>query len=135
MVLMDHGERRDLPRPVRVQLLQPARPRREQGAAPHHQHRRDERATWGWSVTTGSPQGVDLATEKEPAFKRHATEKGDFVWQMGASLAAESLATGKELLITPEHALHVLEVMQAGPRVAGHGPARRSFSRRSSGRW
>ena len=59
------------------------------------------------------PQGVDVATEKEPAFKRHATEKHGFVWQMGASLAAESLASGKGLLITPEHALHVLEVMQA----------------------
>ncbi len=32
---------------------------------------------------------------------------------MGASLAAESLATGKQLLITPEHALHVLEIIQA----------------------
>jgi predicted dehydrogenase len=59
------------------------------------------------------PQGVDVATEKEPAFKRHATERHGFVWQMGASLAAESLASGKSLLITPEHALHVLEVMQA----------------------
>ena len=52
------------------------------------------------------PQGVDLATEQQPEFKRYATEKGDFVWQMGASLASEALATGKELLITPEHALH-----------------------------
>ncbi len=59
------------------------------------------------------PRGVDVATQKEPNFKRHAIEKGDFVWQMGASLAAESLATGKKLLITPEHALHVLEVIQA----------------------
>ena len=33
--------------------------------------------------------------------------------QQGASLAAECLATGKELLITPEHALHVLEIMAA----------------------
>lgn len=59
------------------------------------------------------PRGVDLATVAEPGVKRHATEKGDFVWQMGASLAAEALATGKDLLITPEHALHVLEVIQA----------------------
>ncbi len=29
----------------------------------------------------------------------------------GASLAAGYLATGKELLVTPEHALHVLEIM------------------------
>ena len=32
---------------------------------------------------------------------------------MGAALAAECLATGKEILITPEHALHVLEIIQA----------------------
>lgn len=59
------------------------------------------------------PQGVDLATDKAPEFKRHVTDAAGFVWQMGASLAAESLATGKELLITPEHALHVLEIIQA----------------------
>jgi predicted dehydrogenase len=59
------------------------------------------------------PQGVDVATEDQPNIKRHATEKREFVWQMGASLAAESLATGKRLLITPEHALHVLEIIQA----------------------
>jgi predicted dehydrogenase len=59
------------------------------------------------------PRGVDLATKDEPTPKRHVTDKGDFVWQMGASLAAESLATGTELLITPEHALHVLEIIQA----------------------
>jgi predicted dehydrogenase len=59
------------------------------------------------------PQGVDLATRDQPEYKRHATDKGDFVWQMGASLAAGCLATGKELLITPEHVLHVLEVIQA----------------------
>jgi predicted dehydrogenase len=38
---------------------------------------------------------------------------GNFVWEMGASLAAECIAKGKDMLITPEHALHVLEVMQA----------------------
>lgn len=59
------------------------------------------------------PQGVDLATANEPKFQRHSTDKGDFVWQMGASLAAQSLAQGTDLLITPEHALHVLEIMQA----------------------
>lgn len=59
------------------------------------------------------PRGVDLATAAEAAFKRHATDKGGYEWQMGASLAAECLATGKEFLVTPEHALHVLEVIQA----------------------
>ncbi|MDX1963488.1 MAG: Gfo/Idh/MocA family oxidoreductase [Pirellulales bacterium] len=60
-----------------------------------------------------APQGVDLATEDQPQPQRHATDAGDFVWQMGASLAARTLATGENLLITPEHALHVLEIMQA----------------------
>ena len=101
---------------------------------PHgHDGSKEQRHTVTIVGTTGyiglvgydwEPQGVDVATEKEPTFKRHATEKGDFVWQMGASLAAESLATGKALLITPEHALHVLEVMQADARVPGHGPPR-----------
>lgn len=59
------------------------------------------------------PQGVDLATDKAPEFKRHVPDAAGFVWQMGASLAAESLATGRDLLINPEHALHVLEIMQA----------------------
>jgi predicted dehydrogenase len=59
------------------------------------------------------PHGVDVATEAEPGYNRFAVEKEGFVWQMGASLAAESLATGKEILITPEHALHVLEIIQA----------------------
>jgi predicted dehydrogenase len=59
------------------------------------------------------PLGVDVATEAKPEYTRHVTDRGDYSWQMGASLAAESLATGRELLITPEHALHVLEVIQA----------------------
>jgi predicted dehydrogenase len=59
------------------------------------------------------PHGVDLATKDEPTLKRHVPDKGDFVWQMGASVAAECLATGKEILITPEHALHVLEIIEA----------------------
>ncbi|MBN1466884.1 Gfo/Idh/MocA family oxidoreductase [candidate division KSB1 bacterium] len=59
------------------------------------------------------PQGVDLATEEEPAFARHIIENSNFVWQMGASRVAECLVTGNEPLMTPEHALHVLEIIQA----------------------
>ncbi|HYE17729.1 MAG TPA: Gfo/Idh/MocA family oxidoreductase [Tepidisphaeraceae bacterium] len=60
-----------------------------------------------------APHGVDLSTETEPATKRHAGEKHDYVWQQGASLAAECLATGKEPPFTPEHALHVVEILTA----------------------
>jgi predicted dehydrogenase len=59
------------------------------------------------------PLGVDLATQSEPTYKRHATDAKGYVWQQGASLAAETLATGKEWLFTPEHALHVVEIIVA----------------------
>ncbi|MFO0843604.1 MAG: Gfo/Idh/MocA family oxidoreductase [Gemmataceae bacterium] len=90
---------------------------------PHgHDGRKEQRHTVSIVGTTGymglvgydwEPRGVDLATRGQEELRRYATDKGDFVWQMGASLAAGALAAGKELLIRPEHALHVLEVIQA----------------------
>jgi predicted dehydrogenase len=59
------------------------------------------------------PLGIDLATQEKPQFERHATDSGGYVWQQGASLVAECLATGKEPLFTPEHALHVVEIIVA----------------------
>ena len=60
-----------------------------------------------------APLGVDLATKDEPAIRRHAKDAEGYIWQQGAALAAECLATGRELLVTPEHALHVLEIITA----------------------
>jgi predicted dehydrogenase len=59
------------------------------------------------------PLGVDLATKDAPRLKRYVTDADGYLWQQGAALAAECLATGRELLVTPEHALHVLEVITA----------------------
>jgi predicted dehydrogenase len=60
-----------------------------------------------------APLGVDLATKSDPELKRHVRDAEGYVWQLGAALAAECLVTGKELLVTPEHALHVLEIITA----------------------
>ena len=68
-----------------------------------------------------APQGVDLATREEAKLRRHATDAGGYLWQRGAALAAECLATGKELLVTPEHALHVLEIMTAARESSATG--------------
>ncbi len=60
-----------------------------------------------------APQGVDFATHKQPKTERHATDAQGYIWQQGAALAAECLVTGRELLVTPEQALHVLEIITA----------------------
>ncbi|MCZ7640504.1 MAG: Gfo/Idh/MocA family oxidoreductase [Verrucomicrobia bacterium] len=60
-----------------------------------------------------APLGVDLATHDAPKLERHATDAQGYVWQQGAVLAAECLVTGRELLVNPEHALHVLEIITA----------------------
>ncbi len=60
-----------------------------------------------------SPFGVDLATPDHPQLQRYATDTKGYVWQEGATVIAEAMATGKEPRINAEHALHVLEVIQA----------------------
>jgi len=67
------------------------------------------------------PLGVEIATEDSPKLERHVTDALGYVWQQGASLAAECLVTGKELLVTPEQALHVLEVITAARESAATG--------------
>jgi len=60
-----------------------------------------------------APLGVDLATHEARELKRHVVDDQGYAWQNGAAMAAASLVTGKEMRVTPEHALHVLEIMVA----------------------
>jgi predicted dehydrogenase len=60
-----------------------------------------------------APFGVDMATVDNEKTVRYVPDPGPYVWQQGASVISESLVTGIEPLINAEHALHVLEVMQA----------------------
>lgn len=59
------------------------------------------------------PLGVDVATDKSPEFTRNVIDAQGYVWPQGASMVAECLATGNEPLFTPEHALHVVDIMCA----------------------
>lgn len=68
-----------------------------------------------------APLGVDFATKDAPDLKRFVTDPEGYSWPLGASLAAECLATGKELLVTPEHGLHVLEVITAARESSATG--------------
>ena len=67
------------------------------------------------------PHGVDLATKDSPKFERHATDAQGYIWQQGAALAAECLVTGRELIVTPEQALHVLEIITAARESSATG--------------
>lgn len=74
---------------------------------------------WGTGGNMGlvgydwAPFGVDLATTEQEAAIRFETDAKNYVWQEGASKACEVLATGKEMPVTAEHSLHVLEVIEA----------------------
>jgi predicted dehydrogenase len=74
---------------------------------------------WGTKGNMGllgydwAPFGVDVATSYTEPPVRSVEDPGTYVWQQGASVIAESLVTGKEPLIAAEHALHVLEIIEA----------------------
>ena len=68
-----------------------------------------------------APLGVDFASKESPKLDRHVKDAEGYIWQQGAALAAECLVTGKELLATPEHALHVLEIITAARESSATG--------------
>jgi predicted dehydrogenase len=79
-----------------------------------------------------APQGVDVATRQRPTLERHAPDAKGYIWQQGGALAAECLATGRELLVTPQQALHVLEIITAARESQESG---RRVALTSSFRW
>jgi predicted dehydrogenase len=82
---------------------------------------------WGTKGNLGlvgydwAPFGVDIATLDHETPVREVPDAGTYVWQQGASVIAEALSTGKEPLINAEHALHVLEVIEAARKSGSTG--------------
>lgn len=74
---------------------------------------------WGTKGNMGlvgydwAPFGVDLATTSAETPVRYAEDTGTYVWEQGATVISESLLKNVEPLINAEHALHVLEVIEA----------------------
>jgi predicted dehydrogenase len=60
-----------------------------------------------------APWGVDMVTKDNEKSQRFLPDPGTYVWQEGASKISEALINGTEPLINVEHALHVLEVIEA----------------------
>jgi predicted dehydrogenase len=69
-----------------------------------------------------APSAVDMATfDQDEKTIRYAKDTGKYVWQEGASVIAESLATDTEPLIQVEHSLHVLEIIEAARKSQEEG--------------
>lgn len=60
-----------------------------------------------------APFGVDLATHDATEAKRYVPDPGSYVWQEGATVISKALLDRNEPRIHVEHALHVLEVIEA----------------------
>jgi predicted dehydrogenase len=61
-----------------------------------------------------APFGVDittLANNEKPV--RYVEDPGTYVWEQGASVISEAMVTGIDPKINAEHALHVLEIIEA----------------------
>lgn len=82
---------------------------------------------WGTKGNMGlvgydwAPFGVDIATADHESPVREVPDAGTYMWQQGASVISEALATGKEPLINAEHALHVLEIIEAARKSGSDG--------------
>lgn len=65
--------------------------------------------------------GVMLDTSWTDPPKLVSTEKGGYEWQEGARVTGESIVTGVEPKINVEHALHVLEIIEAARKSSSSG--------------
>ena len=65
--------------------------------------------------------GVILDNSWDEAPKLMSTDKGGYVWQEGATKVGESLVSHTEPLINVEHALHVLEIIEAARKSSASG--------------
>ncbi len=65
--------------------------------------------------------GVILDDSWEKPGQLHEKETGGYVWQEGATKVAESIVNKTEPLINVEHALHVLEIIEAARKSSASG--------------
>ena len=95
-----------------------------------HEGKGQEKTTitiWGTHGNMGmvgydwAPAGVDLATHDHEKSQRFVPDPGKYVWQEGASVISESLTKATEPLINVEHALHVLEIIEAARESGSKG--------------
>ncbi len=93
---------------------------------------------WGTKGNMGlvgydwAPFGVDVATTDHEQTQRFVSDTSGYVWQEGATVVASSLLQKTEPLIAAEHALHVLEIIEAARESGSSG---KKISLQSSFPW
>lgn len=65
--------------------------------------------------------GVVLSDSWDRPASLHEKESGGYVWQEGATVVGESIVRGNKPRIHVEHALHVLEIMEASRNSSAQG--------------
>ncbi|MBM3443950.1 MAG: Gfo/Idh/MocA family oxidoreductase [Bacteroidetes bacterium] len=65
--------------------------------------------------------GVVLSDSWDRPASLHEKESGGYVWQEGATVVGESIVRGNQPRIHVEHALHVLEIMEASRNSSAQG--------------
>ena len=65
--------------------------------------------------------GVVLSDSWDRPATLHEKESGGYVWQEGATVVGESIVRGNQPRIHVEHALHVLEIMEASRNSSAQG--------------
>jgi predicted dehydrogenase len=73
-----------------------------------------------------------MVTQGHELSQRFVPDPGAYVWQQGATVISESLINGTEPLIAAEHALHVLEIIEAARESGAIG---RRISLKSTFKW
>ena len=68
-----------------------------------------------------APNGVDLSTMDHPVPQRFVPDTNGYVWQEGASDISKHMALNTEPRINVEHALHVLEIIEAARKSQATG--------------
>ena len=67
------------------------------------------------------PNGVVLDTSWTDPPVMHATDAENYVWQEGATIVSQAMAEATEPRINVEHALHVLEIIEAARNSSASG--------------
>lgn len=62
------------------------------------------------------PFAVEMATLDHEETRKFATETGEFAWEEGATVVSRAVLDQIEPLISAEHSLHVLEIIEAARR-------------------